>query len=136
MDIILFNISNIHNLTMKKFILLIALVVVAISVFAQSGVQTNNTSTFSSTGGYEYTPSTKTYTAKKTTRNKVEPTKTEYKYQDRKGVEHDIYISSRGRCFYYVTNKDGEQDKRYVGEEMSRKIASEMGIEYKEKNIK
>ena len=117
---------------MKKIILLIALVVVAISVNAQSGVQTNNTSTLSSTGGYEYTPSTKTYTAKKTTRNKVEPIKTEYKYQDRKGVEHDIYISSRGRCFYYVTNKDGEQDKRYLPKELSMEIAKKVGVEYKE----
>ena len=117
---------------MKKIILLIALVVVAISVNAQSGVQTNNTSTLSSTGGYEYTPSTKTYTAKKTTRNKVEPIKTEYKYQDRKGVEHDIYISSRGRCFYYVTNKDGEQDKRYLPKELSMEIANKVGVEYKE----
>ena len=119
---------------MKKIILFIALVVVAISVFAQSGVQTNNTSTFSSTGGYEYTPSTKTYTAKKTTRNKVEPIKTEYKYKDRKGVEHDIYISSRGRCFYYVTNKDSEQDKRYLPKELSMEIANKVGVEYKETN--
>ncbi len=113
---------------MKKIILLIALVVVAISVNAQ----TNNISTLSSTGGYEYTPNTKTYVAKKATRNKVEPIKTEYKYQDRKGVEHDIYISSRGRCFYYVTNKDGEQDKRYLPKELSKEIASKVGVEYKE----
>ena len=117
---------------MKKIILLIALVVVAISVNAQSGVQTNNTSTLSSTGGYEYTPSTKTYTAKKAIRSKQEPIKTEYKYQDRKGVEHDIYISSRGRCFYYVTNKDGEQDKRYLPKELSKEIANKMNIKYKE----
>lgn len=117
---------------MKKIIMLIALVVVAISVSAQSGVQTNNTSSISSTGGYEYTPSTKTYTAKKTTRNKVEPIKTEYKYKDRKGVEHDIYISSRGRCFYYVVNKDGEQDKRYLPKELSKEIAVKMNIKYKE----
>lgn len=116
---------------MKKIILLIAFVVVAISVNAQNGVQTNNTSTLSSTGGYEYTPSTKTYTAKKTTRSKQEPIKTEYKYQDRKGVEHDIYISSRGRCFYYVTNKDGEQNKRYLPKEFSVEIAKKLKIEYK-----
>ena len=117
---------------MKKIILLIALVVVAISVSAQSGVQTNNVSTFSSMGGYEYTPNTKTYVAKKATRNKVEPVKTEYKYQDRKGVEHDIYISARGRCFYYVTNKDGEQDKRYLSKELSKEIATKTNIKYKE----
>lgn len=117
---------------MKKIIILIAFVVVAIGLNAQSGVQINNTSTLSSTGGYEYTPSTKTYTAKKATRNKVKPIKTEYKYQDRKGVEHDIYISNRGRCFYYVTNKDGEQDKRYLPKELSREIATKVGIEYKE----
>lgn len=117
---------------MKKIIMLIALVVVAISVSAQSGVQTNNTSSFSSMGGYEYTPNTKTYTAKKTTRNKVEPIKTEYKYQDRKGVEHDIYISNRGRCFYYVTNKEGKQDKRYLSKELSIEIATKTNIKYKE----
>lgn len=117
---------------MKKLIFLIALVVVAISVSAQNGVQTNNTSIFSSTGGVEYNSSTKTYVAKKTTRNKIEPIKTEYKYQDRKGIEHDIYISNRGRCFYYVTNKDGEQDKRYLPKELSREIANKVGIEYKE----
>lgn len=117
---------------MKKLILLIAFVVVAISVNAQSSVQINNTSSISSTGGYEYTPSTKTYTAKKTTRSKQESIKTEYKYQDRKGVEHDIYISNRGRCFYYVTNKDGEQDKRYLPKELSIEIAAKVGIEYKE----
>lgn len=116
--------------------MLIALVVVAISVSAQSSVQTNNTSTLSSTGGYEYTPSTKTYVAKKATRNKVEPIKTEYKYKDRKGVEHDIYISSRGRCFYYVINKDGEQDKRYLPKELSREIAAKVGVEYKESDGK
>lgn len=117
---------------MKKIILLIALVVVAIGVNAQGSVQTNNTSSFSSTGGYEYTPNTKTYIAKKATRNKQEPVKTEYKYQDRKGVEHDIYISNRGRCFYYVTNKDGEQDKRYLPKELSKEIATKMNIKYKE----
>lgn len=122
---------------MKKIILLIAFVVVAISVSAQSGVQINNTSSFSSTGGVEYNSSTKTFKANKATRNKVEPIKTEYKYQDRKGVEHDIYISSRGRCFYYVTNKDGEQDKRYLPKELSMEIAKKVGIEYKLKiNLK
>ena len=113
---------------MKKIILLIALVVVAISVNAQ----TNNASTLSSTGGVEYNSSTKTYVAKKATRNKVEPIKTEYKYQDRKGIEHDIYISSRGRCFYYVVNKDGKQDKRYLPKELSKEIATKTNIEYKE----
>ena len=117
---------------MKKIILLIAFVVVAISVNAQSGVQTNNTSSFSSMGGVEYNSPTKTYVAKKTTKNKVAPVKTEYKYKDRKGVEYDIYISSRGRCFYYVTNKDGEQDKRYLPKELSMEIAKKVGVEYKE----
>lgn len=121
---------------MKKLILLIAFVVVAINVSAQSGVQINNTSSFSSTGGYEYTPSTKTYIAKKATRSKQEPIKTEYKYQDRKGIEHDIYISSRGRCFYYVTNKNGEQDKRYLPKELSREVAAKVGVKYKETNGK
>ena len=106
------------------------LVAVSVSLFAQS--KESNNSSISSTGGVEYNSSTKTYVAKKTTRNKVEPIKTEYKYQDRKGNTHDIYISNRGRCFYYVTNKDGEQDKRYLPKELSREIANKVGIEYKE----
>ena len=119
---------------MKKIILLIALVVVAISVSAQSGVQTNNTSTLSSTGGVEYNSSTKTFKANKAIKSKTPDIQTDYKYQDKKGNEYPIWISKRGRCYIKKTNKDGEETRQYFGEEISRKVATNIGIEYKEKS--
>ena len=115
---------------MKKIILLIALVVVGITVNAQN----NNTSTFSSTGGVEYNSSTKTFKANKATKSKTPDIKTDYKYQDKKGNEYPIWISKRGRCYIKKTNKDGEEIRQYLGEEISRKVAANVGIEYKEKS--
>lgn len=116
---------------MKKLILLIALVVVAISVFAQNGVQTNNTS-IPSTGDVEYNSSTKTFKANKAIKSKTPDIQTDYKYQDKKGNEYPIWISKRGRCYIKKTNKDGKETRQYLGEEISRKIAANTGIEYKE----
>jgi hypothetical protein len=115
---------------MKKIILLIALVVVAISVNAQ----TNNISTLSSTGGVEYNSSTKTFKANKAIKSKTPDIQTDYKYQDKKGNEYPIWISKRGRCYIKKTNKDGEETRQYLGEEISRKVATNIGIEYKEKS--
>lgn len=114
--------------------MLIALVVVAISVNAQSGVQTNNTSSFSSTGGVEYNSSTKTFKANKAIKSETTDIRTDYKYQDRKGNEYPIWISKRGRCYIKKTNKDGKEIRQYLGEEISRKVAANVGIEYKSKN--
>lgn len=73
-----------------------------------------------------------------TGRSKGEPTKTKYQTQDAKGNVFDVYMSPSGSCFYFTgkTNKNGTPQRRYLGPEMSAKIAKEYGVEYTPRSTK
>lgn len=46
---------------------------------------------------------------------KQDSTKTDYEYQDRDGVKHTIYLSARGKAYYWaVSKKTGKRYKRYM----------------------
>lgn len=58
----------------------------------------------------------------KATKEKQEPKKTKYKYQDRKGQKHDIYITKRGACFYYKTSKNNKEYRVYLDSTTTSRI--------------
>jgi hypothetical protein len=46
---------------------------------------------------------------------KQDSIKIDYEYQDRDGVKHTIYLSSRGKAYYWATSKKtGRRYKRYL----------------------
>lgn len=53
-------------------------------------------------------------------------------YVDSKGKEYPIYISNKGRCFYYKKSKSGNEYKRYLDKETCITICKKLEIEYKE----
>lgn len=56
-------------------------------------------------------------------------TKYTFKYN---GAEYVICLSKNGRAFCNVISKNGKPYKKYLGEEISRTICKELGVEYKE----
>lgn len=41
--------------------------------------------------------------------------KTDYEYQDKDGAKHTIYLSSRGKAYYWaISKKTGKRYKRYL----------------------
>lgn len=59
---------------------------------------------------------------------------TPFTFKDKDGKIYPIYISKNGRCYIYrISKKTGNEYKYYLGEEISRDICKELGIEYKEK---
>lgn len=40
--------------------------------------------------------------------------KTEYYYQDSKGVKHPIFLSSKGKAYCWVKSKSGKMYKKYL----------------------
>ncbi len=46
---------------------------------------------------------------------KQDSIKTDYEYQDRDGVKHTIYLSAKGKAYYWaVSKKTGRRYKRYM----------------------
>ena len=46
---------------------------------------------------------------------KQDSVKTDYEYQDRDGVKHAIYLSAKGKAFYWAVSKNtGKRYKRYL----------------------
>lgn len=46
---------------------------------------------------------------------KQDSVKTDYEYQDRDGVKHTIYLSPKGKAYYWATSKKtGKRYKRYM----------------------
>lgn len=70
------------------------------------------------------------------TKVKVQPLLTPYKWEDSKGNQYPIYMGSSGACFVYRISKNGNQYKQYLGEEISRDICLKMGVAYTPKNKK
>jgi hypothetical protein len=63
------------------------------------------------------------------------PVKTKYTYKENDEI-YPIYISmNTGSCFIIKkSRRTGKEYRKYLGEEISRQICKEMGIEYKPKN--
>lgn len=69
--------------------------------------------------------------------SKTEPTKTKFTWKDSNGVEYPIYIGATGSCFIIKTSqKSGKEYRYYLGEDASKAICSELGVEYKPKKSK
>lgn len=59
---------------------------------------------------------------------------TEYKVVDGKGTELPVIINkANGRCYTWRISKNGRGYRAYLKAEVSKTIAEELGIEYKEK---
>lgn len=57
---------------------------------------------------------------------------TTFKIKDTDGREYTVYCSkSSGACFIKKTSRNGNEYKKYLGEEISRQICTELNIEYK-----
>lgn len=87
----------------------------------------------SSISAQSFTRSGNTFVSTTTTRTKSEPKKTQFTYKQG-DKSYPIYIGSTGSCFILKTSgKTGKEYRSYLGEEMSRTICKELGVEYKPK---
>ena len=50
-----------------------------------------------------------------------------------KDVVYPIYVGPTGSCYIKRVSKNGNIYKQYLGEEISREICKEIGVEYKPK---
>ena len=75
-----------------------------------------------------------TFIEVKSEKTKSEPVLTPYTYKDAKGVGYPIYMGSTGSCFIIKVSKNGNEYRKYLGEEISAPICKEMGVEYKPKS--
>ena len=85
-----------------------------------------------------YTKSTdgKTYSAIKKTTVSSER-ETGFTWEDSKGNTYPIYMGTTGSCYIKkVSKKTGNEYKQYLGEEISRDICKQMGVEYTSKSSK
>lgn len=85
--------------------------------------------------GYSQTPSYKvegnTYKSVSTSKAKQEPVSTGFLWEDSKGKEYPIFMSSTGSCFVLkVSAKTGKEYRQYLGEEISIDICTRLGKSY------
>ena len=82
-----------------------------------------------------YTRSGNTYissTGERTRANNV--IETTFKVKESDGKEYVIYCSkSTGACFIEKVSRNGNEYKKYLGEEISREICKEINVDYKPK---
>ena len=103
---------------MKKLIFTVALLLML-------GV--NNSSSFS-----QVTRNGNTFTVAKVKQVSKSATKTKFTWQDSKGNLYPIYVSQSGATYVLRTSKkSGKEYKSYLGEEISKAVCKELGIEYK-----
>lgn len=80
-----------------------------------------------------YTRSGNTYissTGKRTRVNNV--IETTFKVKESDGKEYVIYCSkSTGACFIKKISRNGNEYRKYLGEEVSKEICKEINVEYK-----
>ena len=87
--------------------------------------------TFATASAQTYTRQGNTFTQTGTSRTKSEPKKTKFTWKDTDGVEYPIYISDNGSCFIFkVSKKSGNEYRKYLGENVSKEVCAELGIEY------
>lgn len=90
----------------------------------------------SMTANAQYVRNGNTFTveSKAKSSNKSEPIKTKFTWKDSKGKTYVIYISSKGSCFVIkVSAKTNKEYRQYLGTEISKEIAKELGIAYNPK---
>lgn len=84
-----------------------------------------------------YTKSGNNYVATLSVKTKSEPIKTKFTYTDTHGDRYDIYIGKTGACYYNkISSRTNKSYRVYLGEEISRDICKQLGIEYTSKSKK
>ena len=86
----------------------------------------------------DYTKSSdgKTYSAVKKTVESSER-ETGFTWKDSKGNTYPIYMGKTGSCYIKkISKKSGNEYKQYLGEEISRDICKQLGVEYTGKSSK
>ena len=102
---------------MKKLIITVAMLLTL-------GV--NNSSSFS-----QVTRNGNTFTVAKVKQVNKSATKTKFTWQDSKGNLYPIYVSQSGATYVLRTSKkSGKEYKSYLGEEISKAVCKELGIEF------
>jgi hypothetical protein len=56
--------------------------------------------------------------------------KTDFTWKDSKGVDYPIYITANGSCYVLKVSRNGNEYRKYLGEQISREVCAELGIEY------
>lgn len=78
-----------------------------------------------------YTKDGKTYKSEKTIKQSSER-ETGFTWEDSKGIQYPIYMSKSGSCYIKkISKKTGNEYKQYLGEEVSKDICKQLGVEYK-----
>ena len=89
---------------------------------------------FSTIQAQEVTRVGNTFISTKVSKQKAEPQKTKFEFQDSSGQKYPIYIGSTGSCFIIkISKKTGKEYRQYLGAEISSAICKELGIEYQPK---
>lgn len=102
---------------MKKLLLLLLMSLITITTNAQSNVEFKGNTIVT-----------------KSTRAKGEAKKTTFVWQDKKGKEYPVYMSSTGSCFIVrISSNTGKEYRSYLGPEVSQQICTKLGVEYKGK---
>ena len=58
--------------------------------------------------------------------------KTDFLWEDSKKVKYIIYMGPSGSCYIKkFSQKTGKEYKQYLGEEVSKDICKQLGVEYK-----
>ena len=100
----------------KLFLLIIMLITLSVNSNAQSYTREGNTYTFS-TG------------ERSKANNAIE---TSFKVKDTDGKEYVVYCSrSTGACYIKKISRNGNEYKKYLGEEISKEVCKEINVEYK-----
>lgn len=64
-------------------------------------------------------------------RQSAKGTETKYTWSDRSGNSYKIFILENGRCYVNKTSaKTGKEYKYYLSEDISKDVASKVGIDY------
>ena len=87
---------------MRKWLIILAMMLISITAYSQSVVREGNV----------FKPSTTSPVPTEADKG----TLTKYVYVDKNGVSHPVYLSKTGKAFIYYTNKNGEKKKRYMPE--------------------
>ena len=103
---------------MKKFIILLTVILTVFCSMSYAQNYTKSGNTFKAVSGA---------TASK-------ETKTDFIWEDSKGIKYSIYIGSTGSCYIKrISSKTGKEYKQYLGAEVSAEVCKSLGIEYKPK---
>lgn len=97
-----------HTVDMKRILLLLLSVFLALSACGQNYVRNGNE-----------------FSSSKSVRNSKEQ-KTGFTWKTSDGEVHDIFISEKGACYIKVKSKEGKTYKRYIPKEVASEIKKEI----------